>query len=86
MYPSRPFAALLGTLLAIGAHAADGDPDASFSGDGVAFADWAGGPVQNIRVAVDAQGSVLVGGTITRTGNDDDFAVAAVWGAGRRLA
>jgi uncharacterized delta-60 repeat protein len=70
-------AALAGT-----ARAADGDPDPSFSGDGVAFADWAGGPVQDIRVAVNAQGSVLVGGTITRAGGDNDFAIARFHGDG----
>jgi len=70
----RAFAVLV--ALAGAAHAADGDPDPSFSGDGVAFADWSGGPVQEIRVAVDAQGSLWVGGTITHTGGDRDFAIA----------
>lgn len=69
-------------LVAGAAQADDGDPDPTFSGDGIAFADWAGGPVLETRVAVDAQGSVLVGGTITRTGNNRDFAIARLHGNG----
>lgn len=67
------FALLAG--LAGMAHAADGDPDPGFSGDGIATLGFAGGSIENVKLAVDASGRVLAGGTITRTGMNKDFAI-----------
>ena len=36
---------------------------------------FAGGGIENVRIAVDAAGRVLVGGTITRSGPNKDFAI-----------
>ena len=60
------------------AHAADGDLDPTFSGDGIAFADWAA-PLRidaPVRVAVAVDAKVYVGGTVVRGGSNRDFAIA----------
>ena len=69
----RVLAALL--LLATAAHAADGDPDPTFSDDGQALSQW---PYQFFgeRVAVGPDGSVFHGSTEVRGVEfNDDFAV-----------
>lgn len=60
------------------AHADDGDLDPSFSGDGIAFADWAS-PLrtdQPVAVAIAPDAKVYVGATVLRTGDNRDFAIA----------
>ncbi len=60
------------------AHAADSDLDPTFSGDGIAYADWAA-PLRTdspVRVAVAADVKVYVGGTVVRGGSNRDFAIA----------
>ncbi len=74
-------AALAATLtfaVAGAAHAADGDPDPTFSADGIVQIGFAGGPTEDTKVAVDASGRVLVAATITRTGPNRDMAIARI--------
>ena len=63
------------TLLFTTAHAADGDPDPTFGGDGVNYVEWASGPADAARLGVGADGKVYVGATVNRGNNDFDFAV-----------
>lgn len=59
---------LLGAALLVfgSAHAADGDPDTSFGGDGVNYVEWAGGPAEDARLGLGSDGRVYVGATINR--------------------
>ncbi len=66
----------LASMLAInGAHAADGDLDTSFSGDGVNYLEWSGGSADDARLSLGADGKVYVGATTTDTNGDRDFAI-----------
>lgn len=57
--------------------AADGDLDPGFGSGGIATIAFAGGGVDNVRVAADTAGNILVGGTIGRDGGaNKDFAIA----------
>ena len=69
------------TALSLGAplcaHADDGDPDPTFSGDGIAYASWTGGSIEEVRLALGPGDAIYVGGTLNRSNSDDfDFAIA----------
>ncbi len=71
-------------VAASAAHAADGDLDPTFAGNGIAFADWAS-PLRvdaPVRVAVAADANVYVGGTVIRGGSNRDFAIARLRAGG----
>jgi len=71
-----PCALLAAFTLAInGAHAADGDPDPSFAGDGVNYVEWAGGGADEARLGVGADGKIYVGASINRGNGNKDFAI-----------
>lgn len=58
------------------AHGADGDIDPGFATGSPTEIAFAGGSIEDVRVAVDAAGRTLVGGTITRSGPNKDFAIS----------
>lgn len=66
---------LTSTLSLAGAHAADGDPDTSFGGDGVNYVEWAGGSAEDARLGIGVDGKVYVGATINRGNGNRDFAI-----------
>jgi len=62
-------------LAAADASAADGSLDPAFSGDGIAWAEWALPMARTARIAVGADGRIVVAGTVSN-GADRDFAAA----------
>ncbi len=68
--------AVAATLLASSAHARDGDLDRGFGQDGVAIVDF-GASALAIGLALDAQGRIVLGGTVETGGASGvDFAIA----------
>lgn len=59
------------------AQAADGDPDTTFSGDGVSYVEWAGGGVNGARLGIAGDGKIVVGATLQHgtIGSDSSFAI-----------
>jgi len=75
--------ALLLALALPAAHAADGDRDLSFSGDGVAWAEWAApiGAIRRVHADIAADGRIVLGTSVNRDGNRD-FAIARLHASG----
>lgn len=75
--PHRIGMMLAAACLATGSvHAADGDPDPTFSADGITTVTFSGGGVDDVRIAADARGNTFVGGTIRRSDDNIDYAIA----------
>lgn len=80
-YARRAFYVLVTLVLALGyataAHAAPGDPDPGFDGDGKAATDFPEAMNDSgLDVAVQEDGKILVSGSVTGSQTGNDFAVA----------